>query len=41
VSVTADAMATDVTSLTLSAAGTSKVFAVPDGLSASATIFGL
>ncbi len=41
VSVTADAMATDVTSLTLSAAGTTKVFAVPDGLSASATIFGL
>jgi WD40 repeat protein len=41
VSVTADAMATDVTSLTLSAAGTSKVFAVPNGLSASATIFGL
>jgi WD40 repeat protein len=41
VSVTADAMATDVTSLTLSAAGTSKLFAVPDGLSASATIFGL
>jgi WD domain, G-beta repeat len=41
VSVTADAMATDVTSLTLSAAGTSKAFAVPDGLSASATVFGL
>ncbi len=41
VSVTADAMATDVTSLTLSVAGTTKVFDVPHGLSASASLFGL
>ena len=41
VAVTADSMAADVTSLTLSAAGTTQVFALHSGLSDTATTLGL
>src|SRR5450755_3846473 len=41
VAVTADSMASDVTSLTLAVSGTTQVFALPSGLPDTATTFGL